>query len=583
MTHGTAATDAPKPLAFGREFLPLLRALRAFLATLWSTGGRSILSVLTIAIILVICATVAGQVWLNAWNKPFYDAIQARDLSAFAYQCLVFVVIAGSLLVLNVAQAWLREMIKLKSREWLTRDLIAQWLEPGRAMRLSYAGEIGVNPDQRIHQDTIQLTELAADLGIGLLQSLLLLVAFLGVLWQLSGALALSIGGFSFTIPGYMVWCAILFAAAGSWLAWRVGGPLVGLNARRFQRESGLRFALVQVNQQADDIAQHHREEAEKRRLGAELDRVLAMMREIVGAIAKVTWVTAGYGWISIIAPLVIAAPSYFSGMLTFGELMMVVGGFFQVNNSLRWFVDNFSRIAEWGATLLRVMSFREALLTFEKGLDGEGRIAQAKDSETRLTLEGVGIRKGGERALLDQHEIQITPGDRIHIVDKTPAGRNPLLALLAGLWPWGSGKVHSPSDMKMMFLRRQPYFPPGSLRAALAFPADAREVSDRDITTALERVDLDYLAASLDREAEWGLTLTEDEQARVAIARLLLHKPQWIFVDDVFGTLPNEYHDLIRSVFETELAQSAVVSVGRHAAPEDLCRKVIHLTRDAA
>ncbi|MGH6679441.1 MAG: ABC transporter ATP-binding protein/permease, partial [Bradyrhizobium sp.] len=479
--------------------------MRAFLLTLWASEGRYILVVLTVMIMLVICATVAAQVWLNAWNKPFYNAIKDRNLAAFAYQCLVFAVIAGSLLVLNVAQAWLREMIKLKSREWLTRDLFAQWLEPGRALRLAYAGEIGVNPDQRIQQDTSQLTELAAELGIGLLQSFLLLIAFLGVLWELSKPLTLSILGISFAIPGYMVWCAIILAAAGSWLAWRVGGQLVEMNARRFQRESALRFGLVQVNQQADDIAQHHREPSERQRLNVELDSVLAVMREIVGAIARVTWVTAGYGWISIIAPLVIAAPAYFGGSLSFGELMMVVGGFMQVNNSLRWFVDNFSRIAEWGATLIRVMSFREVLLTFETGLDGEDRIAQSADSAGTLKLEDVGVRKGGEKAVLDQHEIEVLPGDRIHVIDKTRSGRNPLLAALAGLWPWGSGKVQSPSDMKMMFLKRQPYFPPGSLRAALAFPAEPSEVSDHDIKTALERVALGHLSDSLDREAEWG------------------------------------------------------------------------------
>ena len=264
----TTITDTLNPLAFKQEFVPLVRALRNLLRTLWSTKGRQTLTLLTVAIVIVICATVAAQVALNAWNRPFYNAIQQRDFAAFAYQSLVFVVIAGSLLVLNVAQAWLREMIKLKSREWLTRDLVAQWLEPGRAMRLSYAGEIGVNPDQRIQQDTSQLTDLAAELGIGLLQASLLLVAFLGVLWELSGAITVPIGSLSVTIPGYMVWCAILFATAGSWLAWRVGSPLVSMNARRFQRESALRFALVQVNQQADDIAQHHREESEKQRLG---------------------------------------------------------------------------------------------------------------------------------------------------------------------------------------------------------------------------------------------------------------------------------------------------------------------------
>src|SRR6185437_4280476 len=279
-------------------------------------------------------------------------------------------------------------------------------LKPGRAMRLAYAGEIGVNPDQRIQQDTSQLTELAAELGIGLFQASLLLFAFLGVLWELSGTIAVPIGGMSVVIPGYMVWCAILFGAAGSWLAWRVGGSLVGLNARRFQRESELRFALVQVNQHADNIAQHHREESEKQRLGLELDSVLAVMRQIVGAITRVTWVTAGYGWISIIAPLVIAAPSYFSGQLSFGELMMVVGGFQQVNQSLRWFVDNFSRIAEWGATLLRVMSFREALVTFESRLDAENRIVRSKDSTGGLRLEGDGVAKADETAALDQREV---------------------------------------------------------------------------------------------------------------------------------------------------------------------------------
>src|SRR5579884_1448494 len=198
MSHNTI-TGAAKTPAFRQEFSALLRALRAFLSTLWSTEGRYVLTVLTIMIVLVICATVVAQVALNAWNKPFYNAIQARDLSEFAYQSLVFLVIAGSLLVLNVAQAWLREMIKVKSREWLTRDLFAQWLEPGRALRLAYAGEIGVNPDQRIQQDTSQLTELAAELGIGLLQSLLLLVAFLGVLWELSGAITLPLGSLSLT------------------------------------------------------------------------------------------------------------------------------------------------------------------------------------------------------------------------------------------------------------------------------------------------------------------------------------------------------------------------------------------------
>jgi putative ATP-binding cassette transporter len=259
---------------------------------------------------------------------------------------------------------------------------------------------------------------------------------------------------------------------------------------------------------------------------------------------------------------------------------MMVVGGFFQVNQSLRWFVDNFSRIAEWGGTLLRVMSFREALLTFENKLDSEDRIAQSENSAGKLKLEDVGVRKENEKAVLDQHEIEVLPGDRIHIVDNTRSGRNPLLAAMAGLGPWGSGKVQSPFGMKMMFLKRRPYFPPGPLRAALAFPAEPSDVSESDIKAALERVGLGYLSDSLDWKAQWGLELTDDEQIRIAIARLLIHKPSWIFAEHVLDALSDEDRDLVRSIFETELAQSAVISIGPRTPSHDLCRKVVHLTR---
>ncbi len=340
----------------------LVHQFRAFLIALWLSPGRQGLALLTIGTVLVICATAAAQVGLNAWNRPFYEAISTRNFLAFLYQLFVFAAIAGGLLVLNVAQAWLREMIKLRSREWLTRDLFAEWLKPSAHTRLAGAGEIGVNPDQRIHEDARRLTELSTDLGVGLLQASLLLLSFLGVLWTVSGALEFSIRGISLTIPGYMVWCALFYAASGSWLTWRIGRPLVSMNARRYQRESEFRFALFQVNQQLQGLASFRGEEPEKRRLGLGLENVIATVREIVDATAKLTWVTAGYGWISIVAPIVIASPAYFNTKLSFGELMVVVGAFCQVNQSLRWFVDNFALLAEWRAALFRIIKFREAL-----------------------------------------------------------------------------------------------------------------------------------------------------------------------------------------------------------------------------
>jgi putative ATP-binding cassette transporter len=390
----------PEPIERGVR--DLVHQCHEFLTALWLSPGRHSLALLTIGMVLVVGATAAAQVGLNAWNRPFYEAIANRNLPAFLYQLLVFLVIAGGLLTLNVVQAWLREMIKLKSREWLTRHLFGEWLKPGRPIRLAGAGEIGVNPDQRIHEEPRRLAELSADLGIGLLQASLLLLSFLAVLWTISGALDLSICGISLTIPGYMVWCAILYAASGSWLTWRVGRPLVDMNSRRYQRESEFRFALFQANQQIRSSASLRDQEGDKRGLGLDLDKVLVVVREIVDATAKLTWITAGYGWISIVAPIVIASPAYFSGRLSFGELMVVVGGFSQVNQSLRWFVDNFALLAEWRAVLLRVIKFREALFTSEIGWEQEVRAANLKNPADHPKSRNGSVEKG-KRALLGQ------------------------------------------------------------------------------------------------------------------------------------------------------------------------------------
>jgi vitamin B12/bleomycin/antimicrobial peptide transport system ATP-binding/permease protein len=358
----------------------LMHQFREFLVALRLSPGRRSLALLVAATLFAVGATAVAQVRLNAWNGPFYEAIAQRNFSMFLYELLVFAAIAGGLLVLNVAQAWLREMIKLNSREWLTRDLVGEWLKPGRHTRLAAAGEIGVNPDQRIHEDARRLTELSTDLGIGLLQALVLLLCFLGVLWTVAGELHISIFGVSLPIPGYMVWCALLYAASGSWLTWRVGRPLVGLNTLRSQREAELRFALIRADQRLETTGRFRDEPWERRKLGPALGKVRGVARRVVYATAKLTWITAGYGWISIVAPIVIASPAYFSGRCSFGGLMVVVGAFSQVNQSLRWFVDNIALLAEWRAALFRVIRFRETLLMSESGRERETTTVRLRD-----------------------------------------------------------------------------------------------------------------------------------------------------------------------------------------------------------
>jgi len=564
------------------EIAELIQQFRAFVEALWNSSGRRTFVLLSIGIVTVIIATAGMQVVLNSWNSPFYNAIETRNFSSFLYYLMVFFGIAGVLLVLNVAQTWLAQMITLQSRQWLTRDLIEQWMAPRRLVLLGDAGEIGINPDQRVHEDARHLAELSAGLGIGLFQSTLLLVSFVGVLWVLSSGVVLSIAGYSFIIPGYMVWCALIFALTGSWVSWRVGRPLIGIGVERYAREADLRFAMVQVNENANGIVLNAGEPDEKRRLDEELGRVVEVMRRFVNSLARLTWVTAGYGWIGLVAPIVIAAPAYFGGTLSFGELMMVVGAFNQVQNSLRWFVDNFSSIADWRATLARVMTFRQALVTLEQPRSSGERIEYDLEPLGNLELDHVAVDWTGQRAVLDETSVEIAPGDRVLIVDRTGAAHGALFSALAGLWPWGSGKISRPPRANVMFMPERPYVPDGSLRAALTYPADPAGFRDEVLTEAMQRVGLGRLTGSLDRKARWGKEISYDDEERLTFARLLLLKPRWVFTEQTIDGLDENQRDIFTSIINQDLAGSAVVTVSSRATTSDFYTRTINLVDTA-
>ena len=552
--------------------------VRKFVHALWSTPDAAKLGYLALGLLVVIIATVVGQIALNAWNQPFYDALAQKNLAAFAHQTLVFLYIAGGLLVLNVAQNWLHETVKVRLRETLTYRLLGDWLAPQRAVRLALAGEIGVNPDQRIHEDVRHLSELTADLVIGLVQAALLLISFVGVLWILSRDVTFVVGSQTIAIPGYMVWCAIIYAATGSWLSWRVGRPLVALNADRYAREADLRFTLVRVNEHLDAIALHGGEGAERRRLSEELDHVIDVTLRIVRMTARLTWVTAGYGWFAIIVPILVAAPGYFGGSLSFGKLMMAVAAFQQVQQSLRWFVDNFGRIADWHATFLRVKAFRDALAALDVVGEDFDRIAVEDHPRGGLAFDRLEVTSAAGRSVLDAAEIDIPAGTRLLIVGDRRSGKSTLFRAIAGLWPWGRGRLRLPPRDSMLFLPQRPYLPLGSLREALLYPAPPVRREDEALGAALRRTGLSHLVPFLDETRRWDRELTIDEQQRFAFARLLLHEPRWVIMDEAIDTIDEEKRSLVLSIFEKELAATGVVSLGRRAALNGFYHRLVHL-----
>lgn len=580
MPSENSGTISSPPESAGAPASLLTQSLMMFRAFM-ASPERNKLFLLGGALVIVIGATAIGQIRLNAWNQPFYDALARKDLPEFGKQAIVFAIIAGVLLALNVAQIWLNRMTKVKLREGLVRDLFNEWLAPRRAFRLVSAGEIGVNPDQRIHEDARQLTELSTDLGIGLLQSSLLLGSFVGVLWILSDSVAFDWGGHSVVVPGYLVWSALAYAGTASWLSWRVGRPLIPLNTERYAREADLRFALVHVNEHIDAIALQAGESEEKQRLNVELERVLSVLRRIVGATTRLTWITSGYGWFTIIAPILVASPGYFGGDLSFGGLMMAVGAFIQVQQALRWFIDNFSTIADWRATLLRVASFREAAIAMDDLDRTASRIDLTEDPSGKLKFEQLEIASPTGCIMLRERHVAIAPGERVLIVGEPGMGKTILFRAIAGLWPWGAGRIARPSQQAMAFIPRRPYVPPGTLRNALAYPGTETVYADPDLIAALESTGLGHLSPSLDLVARWDRELTEEEQQSLSFARLKLQKPRWIVIDEAFDGLDDDARQRVFALFQDGLADAAIVNIGRPEVSDHVFTRSLHLVKD--
>jgi putative ATP-binding cassette transporter len=550
------------------------------LRELWRSTHRRRTLLLAAGIMAVLVGNMVGQIRLNAWNGAFFDAIAHRDIHVLGHQLLVFIVVIAGLLALVVSQTWMQQMLKVRLRDWLTQHLLDQWLVAGRAYRLGLAGQIGVNPDQRIEEDTRKLTELSAGLAVGLLQASLLLVSFIGMLWALSSKLVLAVLGAHFTIPGYMVWCAVAYAAIGSLVTWRVGLPLIGLNADLYANEAELRFALVRVSESAESIALFGGERDERRQLNSNLDRVIASMRGVSGALSRLTWITSGYGWIAIVVPILVALPGYFSGSLTLGGLMMVVGAFNQVQSALRWFVDQFPAIADWRATLRRVSAFKASVEKLDE-IDGAvERIALSEHPDDLLAFDGVSVLTADGRVVIAEATVDILPGERVLIVGESGIGKSTLFRVLAGLWPWGGGEIRLPAAEAMMFMPQRPYLPLGTLRAAMTYPDPPDAFRTAQLAAVMRRVGLAELTEALDAEARLDKVLSLGQQQLIGFARLLLHRPSWIFLDEATSALDEFSQRRVMSIFDQELNGATVLSIGHRPGLEAFHNRTLHLVR---
>ena len=479
------------------------------------------------AIVLLNLGAVGMLVLINDWNRLFYDALQNKDAAVFWEQLTRFTYLAFGFIVIAVYKFYLTQLLELRWRAWMTRQLLGRWLSNQAFYTLEltrFSSALPDNPDQRIQEDVAQFTNLTVSLSMGLLNSVVTLLSFVGILWSLSGGFAFTLGGYNWDIPGFMVWMALLYCVVGSVITHRIGRPLIGLNFEQQRREADFRHHLIRVREYSEAIALDQGSATEEQQLDLRFGSVLTKTLQLLKAQKSLTWFTSGFGQAAVVFPFIVAAPRFFSGAIQLGELMQIASAFGRVQDALSWFVESYDRLATWRATTDRLTSFDVTLRKLESTKVGLRQVP------------GLSVQLPNGQTLIDAHDVQLKTGDRVLLQGPSGSGKSTLFRGLAGIWPYSQGQLVLPSDV--MFVPQHPYFPQGSLRLALSYPQAPQTYSDVELQTALEQALLPQLVTQLDIEAAWGQTLSGGEQQRLALARVFLRQPAWVFADEATSAL---------------------------------------------
>ncbi len=505
------------------------------------------------------------NVLLNKWNNAFYNSLQDKDYGAFVSLLIRFSWLAGLFIVAAVYQIYLNQMLQIRWRRWLTERYLGAWLAGGAYYRMQLTAGETDNPDQRIAEDLRLFVTGALSLGIGGMRAVVTLVSFLSILWGLSGSVTLPIGAGGLTVPGYMVWAAVLYAIAGTWLTNLIGRPLVRLNFNQQRYEADFRFNLVRFRENTEGVALYHGEADELRNFRERFTDVVRNWWAIMRQQKRLTWFTAGYGQAAIIFPFVVAAPRYFRGEIPLGGLMQTASAFGQVQDSLSFIVTSYTDIAEWRSVVLRLLGFERALARVRAEAAVEG-VRRGPGTDGELSLDHVDLQLPGGRPLVEGVSLDFRPGDTALISGPTGAGKSTLFRAIAGIWPFGRGEIRLPRDSRVLFLPQKPYLPIGTLREVVSYPTPAAGVDDPAIRDALQAVGLPQLAPRLDERAHWALALSPGEQQCIAFARALVQKPAWLFLDEATSAVDEETEVRLYSLVRERLPATTLVSVGHRS-----------------
>ncbi len=524
----------------------------------WVSGARRKGVILLCSVVGFTLALVWVEVQFNDWNKGFYDTFEHKDRLGFYLELGRFAFLAVLFIVLAVYKQYLQQMLMIEWRAWLTDTYLQDWLDGQAYYRLQLLDRGTDNPDQRIADDLNGFVDLTLSLSLGLLSAIVTLVSFVGILWVISGPL--EVGGV--TIPGYMVWVALLYAIAGTWLTHLIGQPLIGMNFARQRVEADFRFALVRLRENSEGVALYRGEAGELAGFKARFADVIAKWWAIMQKQKQVTWFTAFYAQLAIIFPFVVSAPRYFSGAAPLGSIFQTASAFGQVQGALSWFIGAYPSFANWRATVERLTGFTQALARARAEadrLDGE----RLEGEDAGLTLEHLVISLPQGSPLLGDTSLRLAPGESVFVTGPSGSGKSTLFRSIAGIWPYWQGRILLPKGARLLFLPQKAYLPIGTLKNAIAYPAQADAVSDAEVTEALVAVGLGALQGDLARDENWGQVLSGGEQQRVAFARALINRPEWLFLDEASAALPEQAQAEMYSLMRERLPQTTLVSIG--------------------
>lgn len=490
---------------------------------------------LLVAIVVLNLAAVYVSVQITNWNRAFYDALQARDAPVFWHEVGVFALLAFSFVLVAVYRFYLTQLLELRWRAWLTRNYLQRWLQGQAFYRMELARfsseRAPDNPDQRIQEDLNLFTEYSVSLSMGMLNALVSLASFIGILWALSGSLSFDVHGTTHAIPGFMVWAALAYCIGGSVITHFIGRPQIGLNFSQQRFEADFRHHMVRVREYSEAIALDRGEAVERGHLELRFSRVLVNYLQLLRARKNLTWFTAFFGQAAVVFPLLLGGPRFLSGAIQLGELMQIASAFGEVQDALAWFVENYSSLAAWRATTDRLTSFEQSVSQHENAAPGVQR-----ESGDVLAASALDVALPDGSVLLGGLALNAVPGDHVLLAGPSGSGKSSLLRTLAGVWPFAHGQVTLPADA--MVIPQQPYFPDGPLRDALAYPEPASRYDDAKLRQALQDALLPQLASRLDDEDAWSQKLSGGERQRLALARVFLKDPRWVLADEATSAL---------------------------------------------